>query len=304
MNMQQLTLDHDGISLSAELYGDDKAALVILVHGFPDTPHSWQQVVPRLVDAGYRVLTPWLRGYTLGSATAEARYDLLSVAADIDAWRRHLNADQAHLVGHDWGAAVANVLAGQQQDQDQHHKQPWTTVSLLAVPPMPVKAQWRKLLPQLPRQLAYSSYMPVMQLSASHRLLTRNNAAYVRRLWQKWSPSWEFSTAQFEPTKTVFSNPQLAWASTRYYRNLFRWHDPRVRQAISLMQQPFVTPTLALAGLDDGCMHASTHQQIAATASLRGQLTVKQLPGCGHFLQAEQPEIVADILLEHFRQAA
>lgn len=299
--MQSLTLQRDGVELTAQLHGNGSGPLLVLLHGFPDTPHSWDQLIPSFVAAGYQVLTPWLRGYTRASAKQNAAYDLLSVAADIEAWRQQLNPEQAHLVGHDWGAVVANVLAGQQSSPQQSH---WQTISLLAVPPMPNQAQWRQLLPQLPRQLWYSSYMAVMQLSASHRLLTRKQAQHVRRLWQKWSPSWDFSEQQFAPVQKLFSDPQIAWASTRYYRNLFRWHNPRVRQAFRFMQQPFVVPTLALAGLGDGCMHSSTHKQIAATASLRGQLQVKQLPGCGHFLQAEQPDIVADILLEHFRQAA
>lgn len=132
-NTRKLQIERDGLALSANLYGEGDAPLVVLVHGFPDTPHSWDKLVPILLSAGYRVLAPWLRGYTYGSAKRSARYDLLSVAADIDTWRRELKAEQAHLVGHDWGAAIANVLAGQQANTSPH----WQTISLLAVPPLP-----------------------------------------------------------------------------------------------------------------------------------------------------------------------
>lgn len=299
MNERPLQLKHDGLSLSATVYGREQDPLVILLHGFPDTPYSWDKLLPQLVAAGYRVLTPWLRGYTHGSARRDARYDLLSVAADIEAWRQELLVDQAHLVGHDWGAAVANVLSGLQGARAPR----WLSISMLAVPPMPAAGQWKALLPQLPRQLGYSAYMPLMQLSASHRLLSRNNADYVLRLWRKWSPGWAFDEADFAPARLVFSDPQLAWASTRYYRNLFRWHDSRVRQAFRAMAQPFVMPTLALAGQQDGCMHPRTHALIARGAAARGPLQAQQLPACGHFLQAEQPDQVGALLLAHFQQA-
>lgn len=199
MNTHSLSLVHNGLTLSANLHGDDGAPLVVLLHGFPDTPHGWDKLLPRLLSAGYQVLTPWLRGYTHSSAKRDANYDLLSVAADIEAWRRELQAEQVHLVGHDWGAAIANVLAGQQRADAPH----WQTISLLAVPPMPQAGQWAKLLPQLPKQLLYSAYMPIMQSSASHRLLTRNQAAYVRHLWQRWSPGWDFDQSEFAPAQHV-----------------------------------------------------------------------------------------------------
>ena len=301
MNEQTLHLRRDGLTLSAELYGEDSAPLVILLHGFPDTPYSWDGVVPELVSAGYRVLTPWLRGYTVGSARRDARYDLIAVAEDIEAWRQHLVADQVHLVGHDWGAVVAMVLSGTPPPAAAHAG-PWKTFSLLAVPPMPHRSQWRRLLPHLPQQLRLSSYMPVMQLGFSHRLLTRNNAAYVRKIWHKWSPGWAFDDAAFAPARLVFSDPRLAWASTRYYRNLFTLQRSATREAFKRAGRRFRVPTLALAGDEDGCMSAQTHRIIAQAPAERGMLRAAQLEGCGHFLQAEQPARVSALLLEHFRR--
>lgn len=307
MKARKLQLARDGLVLSANLYGDSEGnsnkPLLVLLHGFPDTPHSWDELLPNFLAAGYQVLTPWLRGYTQGSAKRGASYDLLSVAADIDAWRRELKVEQAHLVGHDWGAAVANVLAGQQAGAQAGHCPHWQTISLLAVPPMPQVGQWLGLMPQLPKQALYSAYMPVMQLSASHRLLTRNNAAYVRRLWQRWSPGWQFSHNEFAPAQQVFTQPKLAWASTRYYRNLFRWYDPAVRQAFKLMQRPFNVPTLVLVGENDGCMHPQTHALIEQTRLSSAEFQMAVLPNCGHFLQAEQPQAVAEALIKHLRHA-
>lgn len=293
------SLKRDGLSLTAMQYGDSSAPAVVLLHGFPDTPYSWDKLVPILVQQGYQVLTPWLRGYTRGSASRHARYDLLAVAGDIEAWRQELLVDEVHLVGHDWGAAVANVISG----RIQARAAAWSSISLLAVPPMPSRGDWLSVLPYVPKQLLYSAYMPRMQANASYRVLSKNNADYVERLWRRWSPNWNFSEPDIAAARMVFCDPELAWASTRYYRNLFRWHDANVRQALSAMAKPFVIPTLALAGRDDGCMDMRTHQALGHAAQKRGLHHAAQLDGCGHFLHAERPDEVAQTLLKHFRVA-
>ena len=291
-----LELTHDGLTLSAEIRGPVEGPLVILIHGFPDTPHSWDAVADRLVAAGYRVLMPWLRGYTQGSACKSAAYDLLSVAGDMNAWLRHLEVKQAHLVGHDWGALTAMVLAG----TSTHN---WRSLSLLAIPPFPTWSGMRSLLPVLPQQLRLSSYMPVMQSSRSYQLVTKNNAAYVEDIWRKWSPGWDFSEAEFAPTRAVFTDEGLAWASTRYYRNFFTLHRRATRQMFSITTGSALNlPTLALAGERDGCMHIRTHKALSGwfMRQQTGRFDAQYLADCGHFLQAERPEPVAEALLAHF----
>ena len=80
---QTVNLARGLITLSAWLDGPEQAPLVMLVHGFPDTPHGWDAVADGLVAAGFRVLRPWLRGYTPASVHPEADYDALSAAQDL-----------------------------------------------------------------------------------------------------------------------------------------------------------------------------------------------------------------------------
>ncbi|WP_327139623.1 alpha/beta fold hydrolase [Nocardia sp. NBC_01327] len=283
-----LELRRDGMVLSARHFGADDGPLVMLLHGFPDTPHSWDALIPALVDAGYQVLTPWLRGYTRDSAVRGARYDLMAVAEDIAAWHRALGGPPTHLVGHDWGAFAATILAKQ-------HPRQWLSLTLLAIPPFgggfaPGAARY------LPRQTVMSSYIPVMQSGASPRLLTRDGAAFVRRLWRRWSPGWEFTDAQFAPTAQVFTDPETAWAATRYYRSLFTIHRAPTREFHRLLlSAPAPIPTLALSGRRDGCMSPDLQRVLAAAAGV----STAQIPDSGHFLHAEQPAAVAENLLPH-----
>ncbi|MGW4119184.1 alpha/beta fold hydrolase [Nocardia sp. NPDC004711] len=287
-----LTLRRDGLELSARHCGPDDAPLVILLHGFPDTPHTWDGLIPLLVEAGYQVLAPWLRGYTPGSASRSARYDLMAVSADVAAWHAELGEPRAHLVGHDWGAFVAMILAKQDPRR-------WESLTLLAIPPFGggvAPGMWR----YLPRQLVLSSYIPVMQSGLSPRLLTRRGAGFVRALWRRWSPGWAFTDDEFAPVAAVFTDPLMAWAATRYYRSLFTVQRRATREFSDiLMAEAAPLPTLALAGLRDGCMSADLQRVLAEHAQVRHA----QLPGCGHFLQAERPNAVAELLLPHLRAA-
>ncbi|MFI6865648.1 alpha/beta fold hydrolase [Nocardia sp. NPDC050406] len=287
-----LTLHRDGLELTARHVGSPNAPLVLALHGFPDTPHSFDALVPLLLDAGYQVLAPWLRGYTPGSASRSARYDVLAVSDDIRAWHRELGAPPTHLVGHDWGAFTAMVLA-------KHDPAQWKSMTLLAIPPFGGGFA-RESLPLLPRQTLMSSYIPLMQSGFSPRLLVRDNAAFVRRLWQRWSPDWRFTDTDFAPTAQVFTDPTRAWAATRYYRSLFTVHRAATRDFHRALLSPLPPlPTLALAGTNDGCLSARLHQVLSERAGAHHA----RIPDCGHFLHAEQPAAVAAHLLPHLRAA-
>ncbi|WP_350348479.1 alpha/beta hydrolase [Agromyces sp. G08B096] len=88
---------------------------IVLLHGHPRTSATWHRVAPRLVEAGYRVIAPDLRGYggSTGPAPAadHAPHSKRAVAGDMLAVARRLGADRFHLVGHDRGSYVALRLA-------------------------------------------------------------------------------------------------------------------------------------------------------------------------------------------------
>ncbi|MGB3605482.1 MAG: alpha/beta fold hydrolase [Gordonia sp. (in: high G+C Gram-positive bacteria)] len=289
--VSEAVLERDGLILRAGVYGDSAAPVALLVHGFPDTPHSWDAVVPRLVAGGYRVVVPWLRGYTAESVNPNARYDIPTVASDLIAWQEWAGGEPVHLIGHDWGSVAATIAVKKSPER-------WRSVSLLAVPPMGGRAMSAAILRAVPRQLVMSSYMLVMQSGLSPRLLARNDAAFVRWLWRRWSPTWDFTDADFAPTREVFVDKERGWATTRYYRSIFTPNRAYTREFMRLAQAdyPVQVPTLSLAGENDGCMSAAFH---TAMNQLHPQIDAVLLPGCGHFLHAEKPAVVADEMLKH-----
>ena len=102
----------------AVVEGDPDGEVVLLLHGFPETSESWSHQVPALVAAGYRVVAPDQRGYSPRARPAEqAAYSSSCLVGDVLAVADSVGAERFHLVGHDWGGAVAWQVAGRHADR-------------------------------------------------------------------------------------------------------------------------------------------------------------------------------------------
>ncbi|MEI2639114.1 MAG: alpha/beta fold hydrolase [Microthrixaceae bacterium] len=91
---------------------------VILLHGFPQSRTSWRELTPQLVDRGYRVIAPDQRGYSPGARPRRRRdYTLDKLAGDVIALADAADVERFHVVGHDWGGAVAWALGANHSDR-------------------------------------------------------------------------------------------------------------------------------------------------------------------------------------------
>ena len=107
-------VDVDGVGIEYEVTGDGPP--VVLLHGFPDSGRLWRHQVPALVQAGFKVIVPDMRGYGRSDKPMEVeayRMHLLvgDVLAVLDAVGVDGSGERAHVVGHDWGASVAWATA-------------------------------------------------------------------------------------------------------------------------------------------------------------------------------------------------
>jgi pimeloyl-ACP methyl ester carboxylesterase len=95
----------NGITIRAALEGD--GPLVIMVHGWPELWYSWRHQIRALSAAGYRVVAPDVRGYGESDKPYPIEaYDMVEMTSDVVGLIEALGADQAILVGHDWGAPI------------------------------------------------------------------------------------------------------------------------------------------------------------------------------------------------------
>jgi pimeloyl-ACP methyl ester carboxylesterase len=280
--IQRRVLRHDGLTFTALTAGDGPT--VLLLHGFPDHAYSFAPLVETLARVGYRAVAPMLRGYEPGSQPRDGQYRVAALAEDVVAWLDDLEVDQAHLVGHDWGAVICYATAA---------TAPTRVLSLatLAVPyvgRMPVS-----MLSMLPVQLRKSWYALFFQLPGlPEALLAKSDWQLVRWLWRSWSPGFELDWQAWASLRETVAAPGVASAMLAYYRqNLLHAGD-------MFGGPPIAVPTLALTGGRDGCIDTRFYDLAMHADDFPAGLRIERVQDVGHFLHLEAPELVAEMLVE------
>lgn len=263
-------------------WGQPDGKLLVALHGFPDTAWTWRTLAPLLGDAGYRVVAPFMRGYAPSGIPRDGDYSVRALTEDALALYDRFGAGEAVLLGHDWGAVAADMLAGNPDS-------PFTRVIALAVPPLlwmnPTRATLVPWLRAVARQPLHSWYMLYNQVPG---LSERTFHRLTSKLWRDWSPSYD---AAEDLGFLGESMPSIAHrrAAVSYYRALLS----RGSRAAFV---DTIHPLLSLQGADDGCFDPGFFPAIRArtAANSRSEL----IEGAGHFLHLERPEVVGERILE------
>jgi pimeloyl-ACP methyl ester carboxylesterase len=253
---------------------DGEGPLVLLLHGFPDTAHSWDHARPRIAARGFRVVSPWLRGYA-PTAIPDRDADLDTLSRDTLALIEALGETSAIIVGHDWGAATAYMVAAVAPDR----------VKQLIVIGIPHLATIK---PSLARAWKVRHFV-AFKLPGAARRFARDHFAALPALYKRWSPAWSPAPEEFAAVRAAFANPASLDAALGYYRQL------RFRAPLSLRTK-ITVPTVAFAGLDDPIV--SPAEFTAAEHMFTAGYTVESMRG-GHFMHREHPEEFAAKLLPH-----
>jgi pimeloyl-ACP methyl ester carboxylesterase len=116
-----MRIENDGVGIELDVHGDEGGPAVLLLHGFPDERSLWRHQVPALTGRGFRVVVPDQRGFGASDKPPEVEaYSLPFLVGDVLAVLDGLGIERAHVVGHDWGAAVAWVTASLVPDRVDH----------------------------------------------------------------------------------------------------------------------------------------------------------------------------------------
>jgi pimeloyl-ACP methyl ester carboxylesterase len=269
----------NGVDFECLSWGSE-GPLALLLHGFPDTAHTWRHLGPALAEAGYRAVAPFMRGYAPTSVPADGRYQTGALAADAHAlWSALEGGPDAVVIGHDWGAAAAYGAGVLGPDR-------WRRVVTMAVPPPSVLGSGFFNYDQLRR----SWYMFFFQSPLAEMAVSMNDLEFVARLWQDWSPGYAYEE-DVAFVRTALGAPENLAAALGYYRALFdpTRHDPALaNEQIAASSAPG-QPLLYLHGSTDGCMGVDLARQYDGTVVVEG---------AGHFLQLEQPSVVNRLVLE------
>jgi pimeloyl-ACP methyl ester carboxylesterase len=260
--------------------GPADAPVVVLLHGFPQSSACWDLVVPGLTAAGYRTLAPDQRGYASGARPRGRRaYRIPELVADIEALIDAAGAARVHLVGHDWGAAVAWALAARRPDLVQS----LTTLSV----PHPA-AFTRALVTS--RQVRASWYMYAFQLPwLPETFLRRGDGARLARFLRDAGQSAALADRDARTLiDTGALTPALNW-----YRAIplaDPRHGPgRVR-----------VPTLYVWSDGDVAIRRSAAELCGRY--VRAPYRFEVLTGVSHWLPEAAPGEVTRLLLDHLAE--
>ena len=269
--------DCNGVRLAYLEQG--QGPLVICLHGFPDSAHSFDHLTQVLVDHGYRVVAPFLRGYYPSGLAADNDYSMPAVAADVLALIEQLGETQASLIGHDWGGIAAYTAAN---ISPQKIKQ----LIVLAVPHMnQSRFSWA--------QLKKSWYVLFFQLPwLPERVVARNNFAFIDCLYRHWSPSWSAAEYKLAPVKRSLGFAGGVKAALAYYRAMIRGSKAEHREVMSRQTN---VPSLWIVGEEDGSVGIDQFQGIEQAFS--GDFDLLRVAGAGHFVHREAAELVHNKIL-------
>jgi pimeloyl-ACP methyl ester carboxylesterase len=263
----------EGLSFTVRDDGPIDGPVVIALHGFPQTSSSWALVTPLLVEAGYRVLAPDQRGYSDGARPREVgAYAMGSLTADVLALADAAGAARFHLLGHDWGAAVAWTLAGRRADR----------VASLSAVSVPHPAALSRALagPQVLR----SWYIGLFQVPRLPELLLRvRGGAVARRLLGGTG------MRSVDDAVRLLADPRTATAALNWYRALRlrgRLRAGRIR-----------VPTLFV--WSDGDTAIGRRAAERAADSVLGPYRFEVLTGASHWIPEERPAELAALVLAH-----
>lgn len=258
---------------------DTDRPLVIALHGFPDTPHTWRHLGPVLADAGYRVAAPWQPGY---EAPATGSIDVGTYVRHVRAVRKALKADErAVLIGHDWGAYTGYGTAA-------HDPKAFCRLVTLAVPPAPVLADSMFSYAQVKRSF-YIWFIQQVGL-AENTLL---QPGFWESLWGDWSPGYD--AAQDISWLREHVTAETIAGVINPYRAMFNpdYADPDATAEAAATYAAPPIPTLYLHGKNDGGLGAElldgVEEQLPAAGS-----KFELIDGVGHFLHLEKPDLIAE----------
>ena len=268
--------ERDGLVFPVVDSGPAAGVPVVLLHGWPQDARTWERLAPLLHAEGFRTYAPAMRG---GAAEVSPRsrwaYRKTVLADDVVALVEQVGAP-VHLVGHDWGAAVAWLVATRSPSSLR-------TLAAVSVPHM--GAFVRAL--GSPSQLLSSWYIGANQLPWVPELVLGDPARTARLLVRAGQ---EPGLARRDAA--LLADPVVRRGGLNLYRAL-------VADAPSLRGTTTV-PALQVWGEDDVAVTGQAFR--AAPAHARGPYAFAALPGVGHWLPEQAPAQLAALLLAHWAE--
>lgn len=262
----------NGVSLHVEEYGSGTP--VVLLHGWPDSAYLWRHQVPVLAGNGFQVIAPDLRGFGRSDRPGKVlAYRLGNAVADVTGILDDLGIESAHVVGHDWGAAVAWLAAALQPAR----------VRKLVVISVP-----HPLAPRTIRQEEMGWYQLFFQFAGVAEATIQHDGWD----WLRW-----FSRGDGDFGRWIedLSRPGALTASLNWYRANLAPRPPGPPPQLPRVQ----APTLGIWSANDHYLDGERMEQSAAFVD--GPWRCEHIPGASHWVPLDAAERLSDLLIDWLR---
>lgn len=260
-----------------------KGPLVVLLHGFPQFWYMWRFQIPALVQAGFRVVAPDMRGYNFSNKPLQVSdYQVELLARDVERLIRACGEETATVVGHDWGAMAGWIVAMMRPER----------VGRLVILNLPHPHRFARGLLR-PAQLLRSSYMFFFQIPRlPEKALSTSDFASLRYALRNEPVRPEtFSSGDIERYVEALAKPGALTAALNYYRALFRRNPIESRRLLQRIE----APVLVIWGEKDRLLSADLAEPDRYWVP---NLRMERLPDAGHFVAEDRPEKVNALLLD------
>jgi pimeloyl-ACP methyl ester carboxylesterase len=255
---------------------------LVLLHGWPQHWYMWRRLIPGLAER-YRVIAPDLPGLGWSEAPSSG-YEKETLGGDVLALLDALGLERVRLAGHDWGGFIGFLLCLYHPERVERFlalniTHPWSRLGARALPRF-----W---------------YMAVLASPVLGPAVLRRAPGFVKRVLTGGGGHGEgFTEAEHDAFAEVLRRPEGARASQGYYRSFL------LKEILPIMRgryrdERLEVPTLLLFGEEDFAIPAEALEGYESHAE---DMRVELVPGVGHFIAEQAPELVLERTLSFFAE--
>lgn len=292
MDRELRTVETSRLSIEVELSGPPGGPEVVLLHGWPDSLRTWDQVLPMLHAAGLRTVVPSLRGYggtRFKTSDTPRSAQTVAMARDCFEMADGLGLGEFSLVGHDWGARIV---------ADAAILEPGRLNCAIAM-----SLGWKPgsaVLPLSPEQAQSFWYQWYFATKHGEIAFRDDPESFCRHLWNTWSEAGWYSEAQWQEVVAAWRNPDWCDIVIHFYRSRWRPYqldpDYETDEKRARAADAITVPTRVIYGASDRCCLAEMSEGCGAFVS--SEYSYDVIGDVGHFPQREAPDQSAGLIVD------
>ena len=283
------------LNIAYEESGPTGGFPVILLHGFPYDPRSWDKVSSNLASRGYRVLVPYLRGYGQTSfldPQADRTGEQAAIGQDLMDFTSVLDIEEYAVSGYDWGnraACIASVL------------EPQKIKAMVSINGYSIQNTLVRKSPPTGLQTARLWYQWYFHTEQGRTGLEKYRHSIIRHLWETWSPTWNYNDESYNSSAPSFENPDFVDVVLHSYRHR-HMNAPGEKRFLEmekmLASEPIIdVPTIVLRGKASG-FGTPSENPIGDNRNFNNLVDRLLVENAGHDLPVQRPDAVIDSIVK------